>query len=522
MSDENPRIFEITHKLRQTYHSVVDDVMDSNRANDMCLKNLLYILRCQMSDERFYRPLTGLAGNADYDTVRLAKLNFAKLYRQCDVLNILPEPALGLIRSSYRMVPLPIPKQLRAVLVDTIKRQRTIAVDILQSYTQSFVIFVSNYGISQAVSLPTLSVVLPDLTSPSSVSAISRLRECFDPFNFSAVLLRISCGEIKQIGEIWSYPRVPLGSSLSGGDDDKAGTLGGYCRNPDTGEIYGITAAHVVGTSPNREVFAPASKPYNEAVKSIEIRVKETAKAGKDDTAWSNKLSALKNLDRLFGKTLHSAQSCTDDGRVIDCALIKISGSRDADNRVSKIPDFVSQFPEFTDEGDKIVALTSPVMTGEIVWKYGIRSKLTKGTTLEHLTIKLDASNCTRAVDESNAVPCTAMGILGEWDPTEGAFREFAKPGDSGSFILRIVKDPSESVEEEAVVIRTEAAGLLYGIVWEETRESYVALYMKMDEVIDEFVEGIGVKVDLEVPDAKDTEWPYIVMGRGRSTYELH
>ena len=207
---------------------------------------------------------------------------------------------------------------------------------------------------------------------------------------------------------------------------------------------------------------------------------------------------------------------------MIDYALIKISGSRHADNRVSKLPDFVSQFPEFTDEGDKIVALTSPIMVGEIVWKYGIRSKLTKGTTLEDLTIKWDASNATRVIDESNALLCTAKGILGEWDPTEGAFREFAKPGDSGSFILPIVKDPSESVEEEAVVIRTEAAGLLYGIVWEETHESFVALYMNMDEVVDEFVKGSGVKVDLEVPDAEDTQWPYNVMGRGRSTYELH
>ena len=87
---------------------------------------------------------------------------------------------------------------------------------------------------------------------------------------------------------------------------------------------------------------------------------------------------------------------------------------------------------------------------------------------------------------------------------------------------MRIVRDPSESVEEEAVVIRTEAAGLLYGVVWEETRESYVGLYMGMDEVIDEFAEGIGVKVDFEVPDAEDTEWPYKVMGRGRSSYDLH
>ena len=64
--------------------------------------------------------------------------------------------------------------------------------------------------------------------------------------------------------------------------------------------------------------------------------------------------------------------------------------------------------------------------------------------------------------------------------------------------LLRILQS-----EEEAVVLQTEAAGLLYSIVWEETHESYVALYMKMDEVIDEFAEGIGVKVDLKVPDAK-------------------
>ena len=415
MSYENPHIFEITYRFRQNYRSVVDDAMDSNRANDLCLKNLLYILRCQMSDERFYRPLTGVTGTGDYDIVRLAKLNFAKLYRQCDVLDILPVPALGLIRSSYRMAPLLIPKWLRPRLADTIERQRTIAVDILQSYTISFVIYISNYGISHPVSLPTLSVVLPDLTSPESVDAISRLKECFDPFNFSAMLLRISCGGIKQVGEIWYYPRVPLGSSISGGDDDRAGTLGGYCRNPDTGEIYGVTAAHVVGTSPNREVFAPASKPYNEAVKSIEIRVKENAKAGKNDTVWSNKLSALKNLDRLFGTTLHSGQRSTDDGRVIDCALIKISGLRYADNRVCKLPDFVSQFPEFTDEGGKIVALTSRITPGEIVWKYGIRTKLTKGTTLEDLTIKWDASM--GAINQSNAISCTVKGILGEWDP---------------------------------------------------------------------------------------------------------
>ena len=110
MSDERPHIFDITYKFRQLFGSVNENALDSNRAHDMSLKNLLYILRCQMSEERLYRPLSGVAGTGDYDAVRLAKLNFARLFKQCDVVHILPTPALGLIRSSYPMAPVPIPK----------------------------------------------------------------------------------------------------------------------------------------------------------------------------------------------------------------------------------------------------------------------------------------------------------------------------------------------------------------------------------------------------------------------------
>lgn len=520
MSDQRPQIFEITSKFRQSYSSVIENALDSNDANDMSLRNLLYILRCQMSEERLYRPSSEVLGTGEYDVIQLAKSNFARLYKQCDVLDILPKPALGLLRSSYPMAPLPIPSHSRNALAEMLDRQRAVALDVLSSYSGFFVIYVSNYGISEAVSLPTLSIILRDLTSASSISIVSRLKERFDPFNFSSLLLRLASGEFKPVGEIWHYPRVPLGSSISGGDDGVAGTLGGFCRNKLTGEVYGLTAAHVVGTSP-RDVFAPASSPYNEAAKSLEIRVKDGMRAVKGDKPWSSQLLELKSLDRFYGRSLFSSQTCTDDARIVDCALIQITGGRCADNRIAKLrPEL---FPDFEEEGDKIVPSTSSVEPGEILWKYGIRTDLTKGTSLDTLTINWDADNVAKADEQQpNGTLCTASGILGQWDPSEGTFTDFAKPGDSGSFVLRVVRDPSGSLESEAVVIRTEGVGLLYGIVWEEKHEGFVALYMKMEDVFKEIREGTGLEVELEVPDADATEWPFTVMGRGRSTYGLH
>ena len=57
-------------------------------------------------------------------------------------------------------------------LTDTTERQKAIAVEAVQSYSQKFVVYVSNYEIFQAISLPTMSVILSDLDSPSSISAV--------------------------------------------------------------------------------------------------------------------------------------------------------------------------------------------------------------------------------------------------------------------------------------------------------------------------------------------------------------
>jgi hypothetical protein len=98
-------------------------------------------------------------------------------------------------------------------------------------------------------------------------------------------------------------------------------------------------------------------------------------------------------------------------------------------------------------------------------------------------------------------------------------YTDFALPGDSGSLLLRIVRDPQGALESEALVIRIEGAGLVYGIVWEEKYKGYVALYMEMDEVFKEIKDGIGLNVDLDVPDAEGENWPCAVMGRGHGLH---
>jgi hypothetical protein len=122
----------------------------------------------------------------------------------------------------------------------------------------------------------------------------------------------------------------------------------------------------------------------------------------------------LKNLDRFYGTSVFSSQTCTNEnpGRIIDVALLQIHDARFADNRIEKIRP--SLFPEFTEEGDKIVALTSAVQPGEVLWKYGIRTALTSGTNLDTIIINWDSNDVARADDNVGGTLCTASAILGQ------------------------------------------------------------------------------------------------------------
>src|SRR5271169_242 len=144
MSEENPEIFSVTTKIRITYNSIVGGAVDADLAHDWSIKNLQYILRSQMSDIRLYRSSSVASSTNELEAARDAGINFARLYKQCDPLNILPSPALGIIRSTYPMAPLPIPIQTRNQLT-TIERQRDSAIEEVQESCPSYIIYVTNY-----------------------------------------------------------------------------------------------------------------------------------------------------------------------------------------------------------------------------------------------------------------------------------------------------------------------------------------------------------------------------------------
>src|SRR5208282_3011389 len=217
-----------------------------------------------------------------------------------------------------------------------------------------------------------------------------------------------------------------------------------------------------------------------------------------------------------------SSQRTTGTGQIIDCALLSIEPARVADNRIRKIPEFQHQIVEFAEnDGDKIVPLTSPLVNGKTVWNLGIRTRLTSGTVIDSIHLRWDAEKAAAITDDGSPL-CKSAAVLGEWNPAEGVFQDFALPGDSGSFLLRLVRDPDGSIPSEAVFIRTECAGVIFGMVWEESYKAFVAVYMPMETVMAEIKDQMGLKVSLDVPDSSETSWPYVVMGRGRSTHDLH
>jgi hypothetical protein len=532
MSEEFPEIFNVTIKVRENYRQL--NHLDSLATREANVKILQYILRCLMADMRLYAMIP--AADMDHDEVLTARKNFARLFRQCDALNILPTPQLGIIRTSYPMQMHPISTRMRSVIENVSLRQRSSVLEVVSDHCKNFVVYTANFGITAEVSLPTISIVLPKLDSEDALACISQIQNRFDPFNFSALLIRFSTGRIQPVGQIWHYPRVPIGASISPDEPDKfesgAGTLGCYCTaKPDTGEIYALTAGHVARPIPDASitnVYAPASKPYDEALKSAEIELKAAMRTNSGVKRWSTIHEKLVQLDRLFARVIVSSTSTdtTAPYRKVDFALLHVQGDRDADNRLAKIPEFADNFPFHpgVQDSDKIAMISSPIRKDEEVWKLGIRTRLTRGTIIDDISVRWHPE-LTDQLEENDSlwqsIPVSsAYAILGTALP-DGNFEEFANPGDSGSVVLRFVKEDLPAAEGPRIT-RSECVGILYGIVFEENCKNFVAAYIPIHDVLDQIKVRSGLEIGFDVPDREEEEWVYETLGRGRSLYDLH
>ena len=501
--------------------------MDRQDAFELNGKLLKYILRCQMSDYLLYRKAS--PNFSITPDVEMARKNFARLFKQCDVCQALPVPAVGIVRSTYPLNPFPIPPSQRSIVMQTGQQQSTLIENFVQQNATNFVIYISNYGITPAISLPTISVVLDDLSNESSMRIINRLHTLY-AFDLSSFIVRFAQGHVMPCGRIWHYERVPIGASVSPDESyivpSIAGTLGCYCVSADSDDVYALTAGHVarpVPTEATIEMYAPAQKPFDEALKSAQVARNYYMSRGLDVAAHDDMLTRVSTLSRSFGKVV-CCSTKTDDippYHKIDYALLKVDKNRNADNDLSKLAVLDEEY-NYTPEGKVLRDSTDPVRVGDTLIKLGIRTGLTSGTAIDEVKVRWHPVTTTALTEaearEIGGIPVSkGYAILGNAQD-DGTFEDFAQPGDSGSVIIRLRQDL-----KEAPVTKSEAVGILYGIVYEEPKDYSISLYIPMMEVYQRIREETGLSVSVDgVPEQGDGgHWPYTELGKGRSLHDL-
>ena len=549
MSLDEPLIFNLTRQMRQSYIAVSPTSVDVADAKDMNIKILQFVLRSQMSDVRLYHnPCDKLAIDQDLHT---ARINFARLYKQCDVLSILPRPELGVVRHTLPLTPFPLQNSISNATKLTFLHQLATVVAKVSEISANFAIYSSNFGVQPTVSLPTISVVLPDLDTDSARGIISYLRSVYNPFDYDIFVIRFAIGEVRAAGRIWHYRQVPPGSSISPNEtlccgnaqcvcnrtgflseeEEKeladihqatAGSLGCYCTlGQDDEHRYAITAGHVAHPNPRHlstEVLAPASKPFVEAIQSPTIDLNRAIKANFDSTSQRERVAKLTRLDRVFGHTIVSSTYTEEQApyRKIDYALIKVLNDRYSDNRIDKLQAYQEEF-DFHSSGVHPVLLQGELGHGHTVYKLGARTGLTKGHIIDDAKVRWNPDSTHALETDDKSVPVSnAYAVLGE-ALADGSFKSFALPGDSGSMIVRLTQHPTNEVS------LTEAAGIVYGIIWEEPHEAFVGLYIPLNDVIKRIEANTGKIVNISVPDVGQAglAWNYEELGRGKSKYDL-
>jgi len=258
-------------------------------------------------------------------------------------------------------------------------------------------------------------------------------------------------------------------------------------------------------------VYAPANKPYAEAVKSIDTRVvDEQRRPTKDQKKWLDMQLKLKNCNRGLG-TMLLQDIETVDGERFDLGVFAVDPSCCADNRLGKIPAYRVRYT-FSDKGDKLSWPENPYKVGESVVKAGIQTGFTSGTIIDKVAINWDLGT-------SREVKCTCHAVLGTNEDGMGAM--FADAGDSGSALVRLIREVDAPVDEEAMVIKSELVGILFAIVQEREAGPYVATFMPIESVMAQVRDKLQFDISLEVNDRAEEDWVYEELGKGISMFDL-
>jgi hypothetical protein len=94
------------------------------------------------------------------------------------------------------------------------------------------------------------------------------------------------------------------------------------------------------------DCLRPATKPFIEALKSLQVNINAKLEVNHDTTAARNNLDAIHRLDRKFGTVVAFSTSQTDPKpphEKLDLALVAVDASRHTDNRLSQVNEYHDQ-----------------------------------------------------------------------------------------------------------------------------------------------------------------------------------
>ena len=86
--------------------------------------------------------------------VQEAKVNFRRLFRQCDVSDCVAQPELGIVRSEMGYCPLPIPNRIRSSTIENALKQRDTILQLDNSASPNYCIYISMFGVNESVYVP--------------------------------------------------------------------------------------------------------------------------------------------------------------------------------------------------------------------------------------------------------------------------------------------------------------------------------------------------------------------------------
>jgi hypothetical protein len=499
-------------------------VSDRESAIKASAENLRYMIRIALTNHLFYTPLPSASDqSSEKDLMILARRNVSRLLRHLDYFQQLPQQESGILMSTLRFTIMPyIPED--ETSKNTVNKQANDILQIVSDTISCFTTFIARFGPCISISLPVICIGLSTLSSGPAKRLMRHINRFASPFDTERYPIRFAIGESRLAGQIWNYVRVPPGCSISSADIDAvtpegtAGTLGPYVYDKtDLTTRYAITAGHVAPSTQTAEsILAPASKPYREAIKSMEAGIVQKGKAGnlEGKRVHEEKLEGLRNLDRSLGTVVFSSTCTSTVAPHIkeDIALLKVKANRAANNNLEHGPGY-NDYAWCTSNAS-YPKRTAVVTVGSKVAKFGVRTGYTEGLVVQPAYVRWERDK-TRTYEPDNPAYHTVPASL--CHTIMSTSTPFADQGDSGSLVVAARNDDSGQTE------RVDAIGIVYAIYYEDIREAILAYHYPIDEVLKKLKMETGLDLVLDERDHGNTSaWPYVVMGGGRSMYGLH